>query len=244
MNVTGLFSDSFTYPFRDANKFLFLGAVFIVGALLTIIPVFVSAVVSINVGMSLLLAKITFIVMGIILFVISVIISGYGIRVIRKTLLNPDMVPSFDLGKNLISGFKFTLLSVVYYFIPVTISILLSYFTGSPIVFMVWFILSLIATFFLIIATSRLAETDSLKEALKIDEVIEDISRIGLANYIIWIVLYITLGIIIFFFSFIIISIPFIGLFIGFLAIMPFIAMFSARAIGLLYNESKLILSL
>ena len=243
MNLTELFSDSFTYPLRDANKFLFLGAVFIVGALLTIIPVFVSAVLSINVGTSLLLAQITFIVMIIIFFIISVIISGYGISVIRKTLLNPDMVPSFDLVKNLVRGFKFVLLSVVYYLIPVTLSLIVSYFANLSIAFLVLFILSVIATFFLIIAISRLAETNSLKKALAIDEVIEDIHKIGMANYIVWIVLYITLGFLILTFSFMIMSIPIIGLIICFLAIMPFIAMFSARAIGLLYNESKLILS-
>ncbi|MCL2156530.1 MAG: DUF4013 domain-containing protein [Methanobrevibacter sp.] len=245
MNVTGLFKDSFTYPLRDSNKLLFLGAVFIVGGLLTILPVFISGVLGINIALNqqFLLAIITFIVMGIILFLTSAIISGYGISVIRKTLFNPDKVPSFDLVKNLVSGLKLAILSVVYYLIPVAISLLLSYFVNFSIGFIVWILLSTIATLLLIVATSRLAETNSLKEALKIDEVFKDISKIGIANYIVWIIIYLSIGIIISFITFIIMFIPIIGVIIGFLAIMPFITMFSARAIGLLYNESKLILN-
>lgn len=269
MDIIELFKDSLAYPLKDADKILFLGVLFIIGGLLTIIPGIFN--IALN---QFLVTRIAAIAMGIILFIVVAIVSGYGMSIIRKTLFNPEKVPSINLVKNLVSGLKLAVLSVIYYLIPVAISLVVSYFTGSfnfitkaiyysfqiffnsnitpsiatpahgmPLVFIIWFFLSAIFTLLLIVAISRLAETDSLKAALKIDEVFKDIEKIGIGNYIVWAVLYLIIGIVISIFSFIILLIPIIGILVYFLVIIPYIIMFSARTVGLLYNESKLILN-
>ena len=276
MDMVELFKNSFKYPLKDANKLLFLGAVFIIGGLLTAILGIFNIALTFDITSNYFLAtRIAGIAMLIILFIISAIISGYGISIIRKTLFHPEKVPSIELSKNLLSGLKLAILSLVYYLIPIAISLVISilngtfnfiiktmYFSiiqifvnpniiypcvnvsgsGMSVIFIVGFFLSLVSTLLLIVATSRLAETNSLKEALKIDEVFKDISKIGVSNYIVWAVLYFIIGIFISILSTVIMIIPLIGIIVGYLIIMPYVTMFSARAIGLIYDESKSIL--
>lgn len=98
-------------------------------------------------------------------------------------------------------------------------------------------IIFIIFALLLLIAAARLADTGSIKEALMVNKVIEDISAIGFGRYIGW---YIILIIISFVFAIIvaIISlIPYLGTVIVALVCSPFLYLFQGRTLGVLYAE-------
>ena len=104
------------------------------------------------------------------------------------------------------------------------------------------FIVFVLATLFLMIASARLAETEKLAEAFNCKEIFGDIAKIGWGKYIVWFIL---LYLIVFVISLVmgaLQSIPFIGFIIALVTMLlvpPFILLFTARATGLIYKESK-----
>ena len=97
----------------------------------------------------------------------------------------------------------------------------------------------LFAIFFVIesMAEARLANTGSLKEALNIFEAIKDIARIGVGRVILLIlVLFLVIAIIDIIFIAVLSYFPFL-LAVIYIVITPYLALFTQRALGLLYSE-------
>ena len=95
------------------------------------------------------------------------------------------------------------------------------------------------AIFFVIqnMAEARLANTGSLKEALNIFEAIKDIARIGVGRVILLIlVLFLVIAIIDIIFIAVLSYFPFL-LAVIYIVITPYLALFTQRALGLLYSE-------
>jgi len=97
-----------------------------------------------------------------------------------------------------------------------------------------------IITIFQLIAIGRFANTNSFKSAFQFKEILKSIKNIGFGKYLIFFTI---LQIIYFMFELImvtveIISIP-IAILVISLLILPFLALSSSRAIGLIYKESK-----
>ena len=121
--------------------------------------------------------------------------------------------------------------------------------TAGPLVFVglvLIAIIAIIAMFFMVISTCRLAKTDSIKDALSWSGIIGDIKAIGVGRLIGW---YILLIIIVFVITFIvgiiaglIAVIPIVGAIISAiilaLLLAPFLVLFSSRAMGLLYADA------
>ncbi|MGL4669959.1 MAG: DUF4013 domain-containing protein [Methanobacteriaceae archaeon] len=117
-------------------------------------------------------------------------------------------------------------------------------------------ILYIIFTLLLVVAQGRLADTNSLVESIKINEIFGIIGKIGWAKFILWII---ALGVICFIISLvaglILGLIPLVAVLIGgtgglaigsmivsiisYLIISPYIFLFSSRALGLLYQDAK-----
>ncbi|MDL2245987.1 DUF4013 domain-containing protein [Methanobrevibacter sp. OttesenSCG-928-K11] len=108
-------------------------------------------------------------------------------------------------------------------------------------------IIGIIFALFYTISYVRLADSENIGIALNIKEIYGDIQKIGLGNYIIWIILYILISIVISLIMgiiFIILGfIPYISvalvIIISALLFEPYVSLFSARAIGLLYSGKK-----
>ena len=98
-------------------------------------------------------------------------------------------------------------------------------------------IIFIIFALLLFIAAARLADTGSIKEALMVNKVIEDISAIGFGRYIGWyiilIIIFLVFGIIVAILS----LIPYLGTVIVALVCTPFIYLFQGRTLGVLYAE-------
>ncbi|KZX17239.1 hypothetical protein MBCUT_02860 [Methanobrevibacter cuticularis] len=100
-------------------------------------------------------------------------------------------------------------------------------------------ILFIIFSILLIVAIARLAETNSLGKASNFIEVFKKISQIGWGNFIVWLIGLILISIVIGIIMSFIMIIPIVGVIIAYLFFVPYTIIFSSRAIGLIYNESK-----
>lgn len=102
-----------------------------------------------------------------------------------------------------------------------------------------FFILVIIMSIFLLIAQVRLAETGSLMESFKINKIFHKISSIGWKNYIMFVIM---MGIIIMILSLIVRMIASVSLFIEpvLLSILgSFLILFIYHGVGLIYLEEK-----
>ncbi|MEA4956321.1 hypothetical protein SDC9_03711 [bioreactor metagenome] len=265
MEIVELFKDSLTYPTKQWDKLLILGVLFLIMGVFAILQAF---------GIVLnqyIAADILGIISFILAVIITLIIYGYTLSIVRKTVNKGDDLPEFDWGRNFVDGVKVLILSIVYYIIPVIITLIVIYATGAfqhlyqliafyavsgslaaapesllsaagasfLTVFIVAAILFIIFGLLFLAAKAVLADTESLGSAVNMVDVFKKIGEISWGNYILWAILY---AIIIFILSFVvnlISAIPVIGLIIAFLIIRPYIEIFAARALGLVYNESK-----
>jgi hypothetical protein len=124
MNITEIFSDSFRYPLKDWKKLLILGVLWCLNGV-------IYAVASINGLTTTSLPDITTIILAIVTLIITFIISGFSLDVTRKTIEDSDNeIPEFNLLSNLVDGLKATILKIVYYLIPVIITIILTFGFG------------------------------------------------------------------------------------------------------------------
>lgn len=143
---------------------------------------------------------------------------------------------------NYLSGIKSFLLSCSSITVFNIFSTDLNLYTTS-ILFFANFIMPFIIfiiTIFQLIAIGRFASTNSFKSAFQFKKIVNSIKNIGIGKYLIF---FIILQIIYFIFELIIesvetISAP-VAIVVISLLILPFIALSSSRAIGLIYKESK-----
>ena len=221
MEIGEIISDSIRYPTSNWGKVLILGVIMIASVL--IVPVF--------------------------------LLIGYLFRIIKATLAGLDELPEFDeIGEMFIDGLKVFVVGIVYSIPVIIISLIISAITGSStsasislnpamiwgfvLVYLVYIIVAVIIGLIEVIAIANMAYYDGeLGAAFSFSEILDRIARIGWGKYI---VTYIVIAIV----GFIGFLIGLLTLFIlvGFillpLVIAPFIYMFGARAIALLFTES------
>lgn len=260
MKIVEIFKDGLTYPSNNWQNVLILGLLTIIANIVLVIPA-----IGINLN-SIGFTGIVLTIVSIISFIINLIIMGYGFSIIKNTVNNMDTIPSFEIGNDILNGLKILIISIVYYIIPVIITILVAIASGAFnnlaqiialsggavsnelafnlfasffAVMIVGIILLIITTLIITIGIARFAEKGNMGAAFEFGEIFNTIKKIGWGNYIVW---YILLFIILFIVGFImgiINLIPFIGFIITLLVINPYLVMFSSRATGLIYNEKN-----
>ena len=241
MDISKIVLNSLKYPFRNIVKLPIICILFI---LIAIIPI---GMISDN----------NYIVaIGVIAFFLFILlVPGYFVSVVKLGANQKSMLPSFNLVNNIYDSIRVLFLRIVYMIVPALVFFIsLSAFgpTSRELLFnykileflaTVGFVLVLILIiyfifeFFLFFAKARLAYFNSLREALKINEVIGDIRRIGIVNIIKWlIVMAILLNVITFVTSFVI-SIPYVGFLIYICIVIPIIESIANYSLGLLYSN-------
>lgn len=238
MNVVEIISDSIRYPFSDITKFLIVAVIALLAGLSSL-----SEPLGIN---NFFLVMI----FAIISIIFSLILSGYGLDIIRNGIVGSDEIPAVDFMKNLIEGIKVLIISLVYFLIPIIISLIVFMFFGvigtglnhigaATIVAVVIAVIAFIAfAIFEIIAIARFAKTGEFGDAFALGEVIEDVRRIGIGNIILFLIIFFVIAIIVLIVSVFIALIPFIGIAIAQLLVGGFIELFYNRGIGLLYSQA------
>lgn len=235
MGLTDIFSDAISYPFSNITNFLIVGVLAVLASLSSILS-------SLGVQSSIIL--VLALIIG---FIFTLIFSGYGVSVIKRTIEGSNDFPDIDLMANLIDGIKALIISIVYMIIPTIIAFALAAIFGvigagidhiiatmgiaSIIIFLVFVLFGI----FEVIALAKFADTGSIGAAINIGEVFGDVTRIGILKIIIFIIILMILAFVVMFIIGVLALIPIIGIIIATLLAGAFLALFSNRALGLLY---------
>jgi hypothetical protein len=226
MDIGEIISDSLSYPSQNWKNVLILGFLFLISFL--IIPAF--------------------------------LVMGYFFRILKGSIAGFDELPDFDeWGEMLIDGLKIFVVQFVYFLIPAIVILIgvwasiasmsvtdagtmtnpglfIGLMGGTAIIgILLAIILGLIAS----IAIANMAlNNGEIGAAFRFSEILEEIAMIGWGKYIVWYIVMIIIGLIGGVIAGILNIIPFIGTIIALLVVYPYMYMFSARSLALLFGSS------
>lgn len=223
MNISDIISDSIKYPSSNWGKVLILGVICIASIL--IVPIF--------------------------------LVYGYVFRIIKATLAGMDELPEFDeIGEMFVDGLKILVVGIVYA-IPVwIIATIIGLITGTGMgttttsldPTMMWAVLGSSIVFIIVALIVGLVEimaivnmayyNGELGAAFRFSEILDRIAQIGWGKYIATYIVIAVIGFIAFLIGWLTMLIL-IGFILLPLIIVPYITMFSSRAIALLFASTE-----
>lgn len=242
MEIGDIISKSFKYPLNNGTQFMKVAVLY----LLLIVPVFFSVLMIIFANSSAILVSAIITIICYLIF--ALIIGGYFLSVMKEGISSSNLMPEFDFSKNIVDSIKVWVLGLLFSLIPgIIIGILLlivtrfgsseTVFGGIICIAFIALILEIIFCMLLSISLLRLANYDSLSEALNFSAIKEDLKAIGIGNLI---VLLVVLGIIsgaILFITGFLIFIPIVGTIIYIMFIVPYTYLAVCYGLGLMYSE-------
>ena len=237
MEIGEIIGDAVRYPLNHTKSLL-----------IYIVIMFIIALIAIFTGIGLVAGQETnqLFASGIIGFIgllliiiIGLFVSGYGLDIVKLGTERSEAAPEIDIGRQAILGLKNIIVGFVYCIIPLIVMLLLGYINNTLAV-IVGLILFIVFGLALLMGECRLANTESLGEALNIPEAIKDLQTIGIFKVLIVIILICIIGLILNFIAGIFSGMGDIGSFIS--AILSAIVgaytfFFGNRATGLLYSD-------
>jgi len=176
---------------------------------------------------------------GIIIFILVLfLIEGYALDIIKFGIERRDDSPGIDIGRQISNAIKLIIVDFVYYIVPAIITFVIGLFLRDWILTIISIILFILFTLANFMAKCKLAQSDSLGEALAIGEAIGDISRVGLGKILATVIVIAIILIIIAFIIGLIANLNDIvgSVLLGIFAV--YFVFFYNRAIGLLYGEA------
>ena len=118
MNLREIITDAIKYPINDTRKFLIFCALIIIMSLSVIIP-------SYGVNNSTL-----DIILSLVTLIVSFIVLGYSVEVIKSGTERDNTLPDFDYVKQFVIGIKALILDIIYFIIPAVITIIVASASG------------------------------------------------------------------------------------------------------------------
>ena len=118
MNLREIIMDSIKFPISDTRKFLIFCALIIIMSLSTVLPSYGVK----NDTLTLVLSIVTLIV--------TFVVLGYCIDVIKSGTDGADTLPDFDYVKQFVLGIKALILDIIYFIIPAVIVIIIASASG------------------------------------------------------------------------------------------------------------------
>ncbi len=118
MNLREIITDAIKYPISDTQKFLIFCALTILMSLSTILPSYGVKNDTLN------------IILSIVTLIVSFIIIGYSVEVIKGGIEGEDTLPDFDYVKQFVIGIKAFILDIIYFIIPAVIAIIVASASG------------------------------------------------------------------------------------------------------------------
>jgi len=226
MDIGEIISDSISYPSQDWKKVIILGILTIISIL--VIPVF--------------------------------LVMGYFFRILKSSIAGFDELPDFDeWGEMFIDGLKIFVVQFVYLLIPLIVIFIGAWasiasisvteagnLTNPTLAFgliggtaIIGIILAILFELIGSIAVANMALNDSeFGAAFRFSEILEKISMIGWGKYIVWYIVMIIVTFIGGIIASVLQVIPFIGMIIALLVVYPYLTMFSARSLALLFGSA------
>ena len=118
MNLREIILDAIKYPVSDTRKFLIFCALIILMSLSSVLPSY-----GIKDG--------TFaIILSLVTLIVSFIVLGYSVDVIKGGCEGEDTLPDYDFVKQFVMGIKAFILEIIYFIIPAVIVIIVASATG------------------------------------------------------------------------------------------------------------------
>lgn len=267
MNILEIMKTSLIYPTNDLKTYLIFGVICFLASISSIVKVLTPNYAAVAIA-------------GIITIIFAIIMLGYNLNVTKAGIKKSEELPGLDLKNQFILGIKAIIVSLIYYIIPIIITIILAFvmnipnrmmelittvLTQSPnitrsviesaattdffvalgLFSIIVTILFIIFTFFALMGSCRLANTDSIKTAVNFKEAFADLKAIGILKIIGFVILLVIIlaiiGIVVGFILGLISSIGVAGVIItsiiSGLLVDSYLNLFDSYALGLLYSD-------
>lgn len=238
MSLGEIITDSIKYPFSNITNFLIVGILVLLAGISNVFMTYGISNEALNV------------IGGIIGIIFALILSGYSLDIIKNAFNNSDEYPMIDLASNFVDGVKVLIINIVYFIVPIFITLILAVitgaigaglnhlFTGLGIAAIISMIVFIIFGIFEVIAIARFAQTGQLDDAFNFGAIIDDIQRIGFAKVIAFLIIVAIIIAIAAVISSVLAFIPIIGVLISTIVLGAFAVLFYNRGIGLLYVDA------
>lgn len=235
MELTEIMSDALLYPFQNIKAlvlYLILGIILgisIAGLVVALAASYAAENVLVILGTG---------VLGVIIaLILSFIISGYQLDIVKFGINRDPGAPGIDIIRQFVNGFKLFIVQIVYYLIPIIIGAILAIFFQNWLSSIINFIIAIIFGLAAIMGQCRLAKSEDMAHALAIGDAIGDISRVGIVKLLVFIILMMIIAVIL---ATIMIFVArwnniIGGILIGILGV--YFSFFVSRATGLLYSN-------
>ena len=128
MEIMEIIKEAFIFPSQNLEKLaIYIVLTFAVGIL------FVGGIITGAVGF---MNSSAYLVLTVILFilgiVVSLIITGYQIDLLKAGIDHDELAPAFDWKNNLITGIMMLVVSIVYFIIPAIVVLIMALITNIP----------------------------------------------------------------------------------------------------------------
>ena len=229
--------DALAYPFNNIKSL-------VVYAILTIIAAIIGGSALLSISASFYTKGFTgfafsgLSIVGIIVFILVIfLIEGYALDIIKYGIERRDDSPGINIGRQILNAAKLFIVTIAYYIIPAIIILILGLFIRGGLLNIISILVVILFALVNFMAKCRLANTESLGDALSIEEAIEDIFRVGFGKIIATVlVIAIILVIVVFIISLISNINDIVGsILLGIFAV--YFEFFYNRAAGLLYSD-------
>ena len=185
------------------------------------------------------------------IIIVALVDSGIALNIIKNTINQNNILPELDIGNDLVMGLKSFIVILVYLMIPMIIyMIILFLFTAilgsydyrvaglfALIISLIFYVVAFIIAIFMPVILGTLAKTDSIEQALHVNDIINTAKQIGLVELFILIILIAIVGAVISLVGTFITFIPVVGSIITIGFLYTFILLFNSRCYGLIYNN-------
>ena len=237
MEIGEIIGDAIRYPLNHTKSLL-----------IYLVLYFIMAVVIIFTGVGLVAGQqannlfssgVIGIVGLLLVLIISFLINGYGLDIVKFGINRSEDAPEIDIAKQVINGIKLTIVAFIYFIIPLIIYGILSNI-NQTLGLIIGLICFIIFGFALIMGECRLANTESIGAALNMPEALKDLQAVGIVKTLAIIVIILVVAIILNWIGGLFANMGDIGSFISAIlsAIIGAYTFFLGnRAAGLLYSD-------
>lgn len=128
MEIMEIIKEAFIFPSQNLEKLaIYIVLTFIIGILF--VGGVITGVFGFRISSAYLILTAILVIIGI---VISLIITGYQIDLLKSGIDHDELAPDFDWKNNLISGIKMLVVSIVYFIIPAIVVAIMALITNIP----------------------------------------------------------------------------------------------------------------
>ncbi|WP_407377754.1 DUF4013 domain-containing protein [Methanobrevibacter sp.] len=128
MEIADIIKDSFRFPANNIKAFAIYVAVYLAVGIMVVLAT-VLAVFAFNDSAYILIGSVIFAILAVLLVLI---LSGYEIDIIKTGINLEDEVPGIDWKNDLIRGIKSLIVAVVYFIVPMIITVVVAFITNVP----------------------------------------------------------------------------------------------------------------